>query len=178
MQFYEHFSEQELEILRARAERLATPVQTESQEEASTALFVKVHAESYALPMEAVNAVYEGVQITPVPNVPGFALGIANIRGRIVFVLGLGVLLGIPGSTLTEGSMPVIVLESDLGIAFQVDAIEGIENLPTGHLTKDIPNLTLIKKAYLQGVSPDGKALLDVKSILNDLIAMANSAIN
>src|SRR5690349_16320019 len=151
MQIYAHFSEQELATLRARAERIAIPVQTETQVEASAALFIKVRGESYALPMEAVSAVYEGVKVTPVPNVPAFALGIANIRGRVVFVLDLGVLLGIPDSTSIEGELPVVVLESDLGIACQVDAIEGIESLATGQLTKDIPTLTLINKAYLQG---------------------------
>ena len=174
MQIYEHFSEPELAILRARAERLAAPIQTESLEETSTALFVKIHAESYALPMESVSAVYEGVQITPVPNVPAYALGIANIRGHIVFVLDLGTLLGIPETTSIEGSLPVIVLETDLGIAFQVDALEGIESLAADNLTTDIPNLTFIKKGHLQGLSPDGRALLDVKAILDDLIETAN----
>src|SRR5690349_8965626 len=95
---YERFSESDLAILRTRAERIATPIQSDSIEESITVLSVKVRAESFALPMDAISAVYDNVQITPVPNVPPFALGIANVRGHIIVVLDLGTILGVPGT--------------------------------------------------------------------------------
>ena len=175
---YENFSDSELATLRTRAERIATPIQTDAIEDSLTVLSVKVRAESFALPMDAISAVYDNVQITPVPNVPPFALGITNIRGHVIFVLDLGTILGVPGIKSTDGNWAIVVLDGDLGVAFQADSIEGIESLPTGHLTTDVPNLSLIRKAYLQGLSPDGKALLNVQSILDDLVALAESAAN
>jgi len=182
MQIYENFSESELAILRARAERIAKPIQIETTEENLSVLSVKVRKERFALPMDAIHAVYDSVQITPVPNVPSFALGITNIRGHIIFVLDLAVILGVPGSRpadgSAEGNCSIIVLDSDLSIAFQVDGIEGIENLGLSHLTRDVPNLSLIQKGYLQGLSAEGKALLNVQSILSDLIARTESSPN
>jgi chemotaxis signal transduction protein len=178
MRLYENFSEQELVILRTRAERIASPIQSDKTEESVTILSVNIHGESFALPMDAVSAVYDNVQITPVPNVPPFALGITNIRGHVIFVLDLGLILGIPGIRSADGKWAIVVLDGDLGIAFQADSIQGIESLATGHLTKDIPNLALAQNDYLQGLSPDGKALLNVQSILDDLVALAESTAN
>ena len=180
MRIYENFSESELAILRARAERIAKPIQIETTEETLSVLSVKVRNEHFALPMDAITAVYDSVQVTPVPNVPPFALGITNIRGHIIFVLDLALILGVPGSRSADGSADsdcaIVVLDSDLSIAFQVDGIEGIENLVVSHLTRDVPNLSLIQKGYLQGLSAEGKALLNAQSILDDLIALTKIA--
>jgi chemotaxis signal transduction protein len=176
MRIYEHFSEEELAILRARTQRIAASSRLEAAEEALTVLMVKVHTESYALPIEVIDAVYADIYITPVPNVPSFALGITNIRGHLVFVLDLGTILGLPGVEGQTADLPVIALESDLGVAFQVDAVEGIERLATATLTNTLPNLALVQKTYLQGLSPDGKALLNVQAILDDLVATNASA--
>ena len=93
MSIFEHFSEEEREILRIRAERAANAVRESAQEAVFSALEVTIQSQSYALPIEVLTTVYENVAVVPVPCVPSFVAGIANIRGRILPVFDLAVLL-------------------------------------------------------------------------------------
>ncbi len=175
MRVFDHFSAEELAILRSRAARIAVPLHIAEPEESVTILLVKINAEQYGLPMDGISAVYEDVQITPVPNVPEAALGIANIRGRIVFVLDLGSVLGLPTRRQENENLPVIVLTSALELAFQVNSVEGIETIPKAALTNNFPHLALTRKAFLEGISSDGKAVLNLNAILDNLVANNHS---
>src|SRR5215216_5720695 len=99
MSIHEHFTERELKILQARAERAASAAQRDDVEKTEIrALQCTLGSESYALPVEFVRAVYENVTVVPVPCTPRFVAGIANIRGRIMPVLDLATLLNVPPS--------------------------------------------------------------------------------
>src|SRR5262245_5109120 len=93
MSIYEHFSDTERAVLQARAERAARTLRSDEAEERLNTLLVKLGGETYALPIEAVIAVYEAMLVVPVPCTPPFLAGITNIRGHIIPVLDLGHLL-------------------------------------------------------------------------------------
>jgi chemotaxis signal transduction protein len=169
MRLYENFSEEQRQLLRDRAARIARSVEDNEPVQLHTVLPVSIRGENYVLPADAVSAVYEGIQIMPVPNAPTHILGIANIRGRVIVIADLGQFLEIPGSGSAGETVSIVVMNSDLQLAFQVDSIEGLELLPVNSLTHNLPNLKLINKAYLQGISPEGKALLNINTILHEL---------
>src|SRR5882724_2626146 len=102
MSIYEHFSQQELEILWARAERAAYAAQKSDAETLITALQITPGGESYALPVELLHGVYEGIEVMAVPCTPPFIAGVANVRGRILPVLDLATVLGAPEQALPE----------------------------------------------------------------------------
>src|SRR5437868_7031275 len=113
---YQQFSEADLKILRARAERAARLTQSQTQGELLTVLSIQVGGEHYALPIESISSVYEGQSITKVPCLPPGVAGIANIRGRIVLVLDLKALLNIAGEA-KETTVLVALNDDDLDIA-------------------------------------------------------------
>src|SRR4051812_37898715 len=100
---FRDFSETDLQILRTRAERAARVQQDEGQVELLTVLSVTVGSERYALPIDAVSSVYEGLVLTHVPCVPAGIAGITNVRGRIVLVLDMLVLLNASGHSKSGG---------------------------------------------------------------------------
>ena len=68
-------------------------------------------------------------QITPVPNVSPYLLGILNLRGQVVWVTDIGQFLGEPKPiTIDQGELSIIVIESGeviLGLA--VSSVKGME---------------------------------------------------
>jgi purine-binding chemotaxis protein CheW len=160
MSIYERFSEREMEILRARAERVVSAANGEEEGDVIPALVVTVSSETYALPIESLAAVYENVGVIPVPCVPHFVAGIANIRGHILPVVDLAALLNVPGEAAPDGGL-VVVSDSDVSIALAVEAVGEVINFPR-------QNLASIHGNYLQGVTQDGTAVLDVAAILRD----------
>lgn len=60
------------------------------------ALLLPIRDDRYALPLDRVAEVFETVPITRLPDAPRCVLGLMNVRGRVVPVLDLAVLLGLP----------------------------------------------------------------------------------
>ena len=168
MHIYDHFSPQELEILRARAERVARAANEDQQERALTMLMVMAGTETYALPIESVSAVYESVRIVPVPCVPPSVAGIANIRGHIVLALDLVALLGLPAEAPSETSALVTLADEELNAALRVSAIGSVEAVFASSIVPVPPNLALSQAAYIQGLLPSGISVLDLDAILHD----------
>jgi purine-binding chemotaxis protein CheW len=162
MSFYDHFSEDEIAILRARAERIASTQQTK-ESDAFSALVVRVGGEAYALPMDSLTAVYEGYTIVPLPCVPSFVAGIVNIRGQVLPVMDLATLLGVPCQA-TKRSL-LIISNTEFSLGLSVEAVGDVITILTS-IMQSVP--AVLNHVYLRGVLPDGTALLDLDAILND----------
>ena len=85
--------------------------------------------ERFALPLAAVNAV---VSPEPpyalVPRTAPPVLGAMGVRGRVVAVVEMAPLLGLPGGKLGRDEGQVLVLERDRrALAFLVDGVVGVE---------------------------------------------------
>ena len=68
-------------------------------------------------------------QITPVPNVSPFLLGILNLRGQVVWVTDVGQFLGEPKPlTIDQGELSIIVIESgEMMLGLAVSSVKGME---------------------------------------------------
>ena len=164
MSLYDPFSPKERELLRARAERIAHASADEEASDTITVLGVVVQGEHYALPIEALGAVFEQIHIVPVPSVPPFVKGIANVRGRIVPVLELGVLLNLP----VQETTPAVIVAANQNVAFSVDEIGDVATFRADPIRPLSAQLKAVQSDYLRGTLPDGSALLDPETILND----------
>lgn len=165
MSFYEHFSEEALEILKARAERAATTLQNGHSEKPVTSLKIHLNKDTYALPIEALQAVYEGIKVVPVPCTPAFVAGIANVRGRIVPVLNLAILLQVSDAEFTGGSL-IVVHNQTMTVAFMVEKIGDVTTFFLHDMIALPANSNIAH--YLRGFLPDGSGLLDIHAILDN----------
>ncbi len=163
MSLYDHFSEDELAILRLRAERIANAQSETHQGDMTSALLIQTSGGIYGLPMEKLTAVYMNHKIIPVPCAPPFVAGIANIRGEIMPVFDLAVLLKVAGGD-TKRAL-IVASSADNSIAFCVEAVGETRAVQLSEL-QAVPSL--LNEAYLQGISVDGMAMLNVEAIIND----------
>jgi purine-binding chemotaxis protein CheW len=174
---YAHFSDKELAVLRDRAKRIARLAQDNGEAEVLTVLAVSIGDERYALPIESITNVYEGMSITRVPGVPPGVAGVVNIRGRITLVLDLRTLLGVPGET-TESYLLVALADDSLDLALRVDSLRDVERIAAAGLTPASANTQLRNASHIRGLFPDGQALLDLTSIIHDpSLAAPSSAV-
>ena len=164
---YQQFSETELAILKARADRIAGLAQDQDDEERLTVLSVKIGDEKYALPVEQLANVYEGLPVIRVPCVPPGVAGIANIRGRVVLVLDLNILLSVPGK-ISDSSVLIALADDDLDLALRVDSVGDVETIPAASLSTVPSNIDLQQAGHIRGLFPNGLALLDLTAVIND----------
>jgi len=76
--------------------------------------------------------------ITPLPNLPEWILGISNIRGEIISVVDLKGFFGWPSHGHKRGSRFIVVHNEDLKVGIMVDAITGI--LSMDKIDTDVQN--------------------------------------
>jgi purine-binding chemotaxis protein CheW len=168
MSIYDRFSQREREILKARAERVASEMRGQQQSDAQTALLISVQGETYALPIESITVVHEGIVVEPMPCVPAFVSGIANVRGHILPVINLATLLGINTPPIDGPTSLIVVGNDDMSVALYVEQIGEVAALPLDRIAPIPASFSIDRTHHLQGVLPDGTILLDVEAILND----------
>lgn len=165
MSIYEHFTEKELDILRGRADRIARPIIDTQTHDAISALTIFVRQESYAIPTNTVSAVYKDVPIVPVPCVPEFVAGIANIRGHILPVLDLGILLKVPGESGDSASL-VVINHDELSVAFLINEAGATQEIASQMVSPLPESASLSQSTYLKGLLPGEIVLLNIENLL------------
>jgi purine-binding chemotaxis protein CheW len=152
--------EQRLSILAERARLIAGSRQA-ARVESEPVLAFTVGGERYAVAVEAVSQVLEADGLQPLVAAPPWLLGAIVARTRVVPVLDLRHVLGLPGGGMSDLGK-VIVVEHE-GEAFGI-AAEALE----GRLA--VPREGLVRRSGTPfvWVAPDRLALLDLGALGSD----------
>ena len=91
----------------------------------------RVSAERYALPLEAVReVVLPQPPFARVPRVSEAVPGVMNLRGRVLAVVDLAALVGLPPQPLREGTGQVLVLDQGKrAIGILIGGVQGVEDV-------------------------------------------------
>ncbi|HET6411134.1 MAG TPA: chemotaxis protein CheW [Anaeromyxobacter sp.] len=91
----------------------------------------RVGSERYALPLEAVReVVLPQPPFARVPRVSEAVPGVMNLRGRVLAVVDLAALVGLPSQTLREGSGQVLVLDQGKrAVGVLIAGVQGVEEV-------------------------------------------------
>jgi len=119
-----------------------------------------------AIPLFTALEVGHRPDITPLPNLPDWVLGISNIRGEIVSVLDLKRFFGRSSPGASRGSHLIIIHNQDLKVGIIVDSIMGIISLD-GQETDVQPNPYRSGEisSFLSGVVVSGEKLLNILDV-------------
>ncbi|MDE2155245.1 MAG: purine-binding chemotaxis protein CheW [Xanthomonadaceae bacterium] len=162
-------AEQARQILKARALALAAePLPAEAPGECIEIVeFVLAH-ERYALESRYVREVHPLENLTPLPCVPRFVLGIVNLRGEILVVIDLKTFFDLPAKGLTDLDKVVVLHSGNMIFGVLADAIVGVRHVPLADIQPALPTLTGIRGDYLQGVTAGRLVVLDAGKLLAD----------
>jgi len=89
----------------------------------------RVAGERFALPLEAVReVVVPQPPFARVPRAPDAVRGVMNLRGRVVAVVDLAALVGLPPQSLEAGAGQVLVLEhGKRALGLLIGGVVGVE---------------------------------------------------
>jgi purine-binding chemotaxis protein CheW len=110
-----------------------------------------------ALPSQSVQNVERGFEITPVPNVAPWVLGIAQLWGSIVSVVDFAAFAGQGFTTMTPRSRLLAVTVRDMQAGFLVDGVSAIRTVGA-YIRRDTPgNAPTWTQPFLEGIVQDGQ---------------------
>lgn len=162
-------AEETKEILRARAKALAQePRQERRDEEPLEIVEFMLAYERYGIETLFIREVYPLKDLTLLPGVPPFVLGIINVRGEILSVLDLKKFFDLPDHGLTDLNKAIVLHAPAMEFAVLADAILGVKTVFFSDLQPALPTLTGIREEYLKGLTPDGAVILDAGKLLED----------
>jgi purine-binding chemotaxis protein CheW len=108
-----------------------------------------------ALPSQSVQNVERGFEITPLPNVAPWVLGITQLWGSIVSVVDFAAFVGVGHTAMTSRSRLLAVTVRDMQAGFLVDGVTEIRTLGA-YIRRDngagVPEWT---RPFLDGVVQD-----------------------
>jgi chemotaxis signal transduction protein len=89
----------------------------------------------YALPLAAVFEIAQPLAATPVPNTPGWVLGVTSVGGDIVPMVDLGSFLGLAQGPEADTRLLVVRnRNADHTTGLVVDRVTGVRTLPPEHV--------------------------------------------
>jgi purine-binding chemotaxis protein CheW len=164
------------EILAARAKLIAGASLARNEPsgiELSVVEF-KLEPERYAVEEQYIGEVLILKELTPIPGVPNYVAGIANIRGRIVSILNLKLLLGVASKGITELNRIIILKHNKMEFGILADSILGSSSIPSAQLAQKPLTLQGDAARYVKGVTVDGLVILDCAQLLSDRAIIIN----
>jgi purine-binding chemotaxis protein CheW len=128
----------------------------------------------YALAAETVAEVIRIPTTSRVPQAPRALIGVANLRGTVLPVVGLRALLGLEGEP--GGAPRAVVLDSVAPVAIVVDAIDALVTIDAERIETRSAQLSVEGVEKLNGAFPlgDGQGaakILDVQALLAETFA-------
>lgn len=160
--------EEKNRILKERAKRLALEPEGEKAAEVIEIVEFMLAHERYGIEASYVREVYPIKDITPLPGVPPFVLGLINIRGHILSVLDLKKFFALPEKGITDLNKAIILHTKDMEFGILADSILSIRSVSAGDLQPSLPTLTGLRENYLKGITADRVVVLDAFKILSD----------
>lgn len=156
-------------ILKERAQTLAwEAVPAEAADSSIEVIEFLLAHERYAVASEYVREVYPLEDITPLPGIPAFVLGIVNLRGEILSVIDIKKFFDLPEKGLTNLNKVIVLESSDMVFGILADVISGVCRIPHAGIQPSLPTLTGIRDDYLLGVTAERVVVLDAEKILTD----------
>jgi len=156
-------------ILRERAKKLAQRPDTEGRDQESVEVieFMLAH-ERYAVEVEYVREVYPLKDLTPVPCVPSFVLGIINVRGQVISVVDVKEFFDLPRTEITDGHRVIIVGNELMELGIVSDAVLGEKKVPMEVIQSDTSALMGLREGYVRGVTTDRLIIINIERMLSD----------
>lgn len=164
----ERTAEESLRILEERARALARPPE---EPEAAPAEIVEVLVfaigdERYGIDTSSVLEATPLRGLVPVPGTPPFLAGVMLHRGRVVPVLELRALLGLPGEGTKQGAYAVVLEVAGMTFGIEADGVIEVRGIPAPDL--DRPSPAQAGRASLVRAVTSAAAILDVEALVRD----------
>jgi purine-binding chemotaxis protein CheW len=145
-----------------------------TDEEFRQMLAFSLGSEEYALDIQEIREIIKPREITDIPRVPEFILGIISLRGIVIPVFDLKRRFNLGTSLLSPSSRIIVCQRGDRMAGLLVDSIAQVVRIPHTSIEPPPPVLSGLERELLEGVGRyQGRMiiLLNMSCVLNtDLI--------
>jgi len=137
----------------------------EEEDDIIELLCFKLSDEEYAVDIHNVKEIIKMMDITEVPKIPDFMLGIISLRGVIIPLLDLRMRLSLEVSEYSHKTRIIVASSGDMKMGMVVDAVTEVVRLKKGIMEAPPSMLTSIDADLLKGVGRHDDRLLIIPNL-------------
>jgi purine-binding chemotaxis protein CheW len=115
-------------------------------------LSVTLAGQEFGIPVTQVRDVLGPQRTTIVPLAPRGVAGLLNLRGRVVTVIDMRALLGLPPSPEDARTMQVVVEMGEESFSLRVDAVGDVLELPASAFERTLSTLDPVWRDIAAGI--------------------------
>jgi len=109
----------------------------------------KLEKEEYGTEIQQVKEIRQMTEVTPVPRSPDFVMGVINLRGKVIPIIDLRVMLGLPPKEQDKATRVIVVDVGESAIGTVVDSVAEVltlEEIEPPHPVMEQPWVTGVGK--------------------------------
>lgn len=132
---------------------------------------VKLGDEEYAVDVLKINTIIRSIEITIVPRMESYILGVMNLRGKVVPVIDLRVRFNLAKNDFDKATRIIVVNINNENIGFVVDEVTEVMRIKRSMVEPTPPLVGSIGQEYILGICKyDSRLimLLDIDRVINE----------
>lgn len=132
---------------------------------------VKLGDEEYAIDVLKINTIIRSIEITIVPRMESYILGVMNLRGKVVPVIDLRVRFNLAKNDFDKATRIIVVNINNENIGFVVDEVTEVMRIKRSMVEPTPPLVGSIGQEYILGICKyDSRLimLLDIDRVINE----------
>jgi purine-binding chemotaxis protein CheW len=173
-------TQDKVKIFKARAKNLARETDDEKKGITGETLDIiefLLDDERYGIEASYIREIYPLKELVFIPGTPSFILGITNVRGKILSIIDIKKLFGLPPKGLSELDKVIIVKNGAMELGIHADSVIGMRSIANEELQPPLTTLTGVCAKYLKGITGEQIAILDIKELLSDKNIIVNEEV-
>jgi purine-binding chemotaxis protein CheW len=154
------------EVLRQRAAQLARPLADPAAADTDQMLACEVGEQRCLIELRWLREVAPLRELLPTPMSSGYVLGLVQWRGRMLPVLDLAALLGLPAGAVPPARRLLVLASASALLALAVTEVQGLQPTPSGDVEQRSQPLDSLRPEIVRGMTREGQLLLDGARLL------------
>ena len=124
--------------------------------------------EKYGIDTSYISGVIPLKELTPLPGVPDYILGLINIRGKILAVFDIKKLFNMPGTEITNLNKVIVLNYKDIELAILADEISGSKQIDLNNIQTNIPYNYENIHDFITGITVENLIVLNMVMLLQN----------
>jgi purine-binding chemotaxis protein CheW len=154
-------------VLNNRAERLSKKIDDNVDDNViATIALIKLGQEMVGVPIDGIREILKSPEITSLPKMPPWIMGIVQVRGELISVIDLSKWFGIE-ITPQEGFL-VVVRGKKGPLGFHADNMLGFKEILESDVAKSYSKSSVGYGKYVMMTTKDLISVLDLTKVLDD----------
>lgn len=116
-------------------------------------------SQPYAIPIADVREINRMTDITSVPRVPDYVVGVMNLRGKVIPVIDLRIRFGVKVREFSRETCVIVVEGTEGKVGMIVDAVNEVVELSLEEIQAAPPMGNEVQLQYVNGVAKREKEL-------------------